>query len=570
MKRLVIPAVIATGAVLLGLSAAPNATRPVHAAAPPRPNIVVLETDDQTLESMKVMERTRRLLGEQGVTFDNNVVSYSLCCPSRSTFLTGQYAHNHTVLGNKPPEGGYYKLDSTNTLAVWLRRAGYNTVHVGKYLNGYGTRNPAEVPPGWTEWHGSVDPSTYRFYNYTLNENGALTTYCANAAPACYQTDVYSQKAQEIIRRRAAESQPFFLWVAFLAPHAGGPREADDPRGLGTPVPAPRHRNMFASTPLPQGPAFNEADVSDKPANIRRLRPLTAQNIEAIRENYQQRLESLLAVDEAVEAIVETLRGTGELERTLIVFTSDNGFFHGEHRVRAGKVLLYEPSIRVPLIIRGPGVPKNVHRSQLVANIDLAPTIVDAANASPGRIMDGRTLLPLLGDAGKEYGRDIVIENGPGANHFSAVRTRHYLYAEYANGDRELYDLARDPDQLQSLHGDATHAALRTELARRLASLRACKGAACQARPAAVFTARSPVGSGGCLRGPLSLRVAGGSSLTRVAFTLAGRSVGADARAPFRVVVPRSRLPHGSVLLRARIVAAGDRLVTLDRRARLC
>ncbi len=555
------------GASLLGSDGSP---RPAHAAAAPRPNILVLETDDQTLESMKVMERTRRVLGAEGVTFDNNVVSYSLCCPSRSTLLTGQYAHNHGVLGNQLPEGGYYKLDSTNTLAVWLRRAGYNTIQLGKYLNGYGTKNPTEVPPGWTEWHGSVDPSTYRFYNYTLNEDGKLTTYCPNAAAACYQTDVYSQKAQEIIRRRAAETQPFFLWVAFLAPHAGGPMEPDDPAGLGTPVPAPRHRNAFTSMPLPQGPAFNEADVADKPASVRRLPRLTARNVSAIQENYQQRLESLLAVDEAVEAIVEALRQTGELDRTLIIFTSDNGFMHGEHRIRAGKVVLYEPSIRLPLIIRGPGVPKNVHRSQLVSNIDLAPTIMAAASASPSRVMDGRSLLPLAADAGRKYGRDIALENGPGANHFSALRTRHYLYAEYANGDRELYDLVKDPDELQSLHADTASATLRTELARRLAYMQACKGEGCKVRPAAVFTVRSPVGKGGCLRGPLALRVSGASSLTRVAFTLGGRGVGSDARPPWRVVVSRSRLPHGSVRLRARITAIGDRLVTLDRVARLC
>jgi N-acetylglucosamine-6-sulfatase len=571
MKRSLVATVVAAGVLpAVSLLGSNGPARPAQAAPAPRPNILVLETDDQTLESMKVMERTRRVLGAQGVTFDNNVVSYSLCCPSRSTLLTGQYAHNHGVLGNQLPQGGYYKLDSTNTLAVWLRRAGYNTIHLGKYLNGYGTRNPTEIPPGWTEWHGSVDPSTYRFYNYTLNEDGKLTTYCPNAVAACYQTDVYSQKAQEIVRRRAAQPQPFFLWVAFLAPHAGGPRDPDDPAGLGTPAPAPRHRNVFSTTPLPQGPAFNEADVTDKPAFVRRLPRLNARTVSAIQENYQQRLESLLAVDEAVEAIVEALRQTGELDRTLIIFTSDNGFMHGEHRIRTGKVVLYEPSIRQPLIIRGPGLPKNVHRSQLVSNIDLAPTIMAAANAPAGRVMDGRSLLPLAVDAGKEYGRDIALENGPGAGHFSALRTRHYLYAEYANGDRELYDLVKDPDELQSLHLDPARAPLRTELARRLAYMQSCKGEACKVRPAAVFTVRSPVGKSGCLRGPLALRVSGAASLTRVAFTIGGRAVGSDGRFPWRLVVSRSRLPHGSVRLRARITATGDRLLTLDRTARLC
>ncbi|MDX6492155.1 MAG: N-acetylglucosamine-6-sulfatase [Gaiellaceae bacterium] len=527
-------------------------------------------TDDQTLESMKVLEQTNRLLGGEGVTFDNAFVSFSLCCPSRSTFLTGQYAHNHGVQGNSLPLGGYYKLDSTNTLAVWLQRAGYTTIHLGKYLNSYGTRDPHEIPPGWSEWHASVDPTTYQYYDYTLNENGQLTHPCESQSPACYQTDLYAQKAQEIIRRRAAEAQPYFLWVAFIAPHAGGPPDPDDPGFPPTPSPAPRHRNYFAGTELPLAPSFNEADVTDKPPFIRSLPRLNARGVRGIRENYQQELESLLAVDEAVQGIVETLRDTGTLDNTLIFFTSDNGFFHGEHRIPNGKILAYEPSIRVPLIVRGPGIPQNVHRSQLVANIDLAPTIVEAADAQPGRTMDGRSLYPLLRDGGKEYGRDIVIEDSPGAAHFSALRTQHYLYVEYDSGARELYDLLHDPDELVNLYGDPAHAGLQAALARRLASLRACTGAGCKVGPAAVFTVRSPLGSAGCLRGPLALRVRGARSLSAVTFTIGGRPVGTEARAPFRLVVPRLRLPHGAIRLRARVSTGGDQLVTLDRTARFC
>lgn len=569
MTRLFLGAGLAAAALIVFLGIGPARSH-VRAAGPKRPNIVVIMTDDQTLESMKVMERTNRLLGEQGVTFDNNFVSFSLCCPSRATFLTGQYAHNHGVQGNGPPLGGYYKLDSTNTLAVWLQRAGYTTVHLGKYLNGYGTRNPREVPPGWSEWHASIDPSTYQYYDYTLNENGQLTHPCPTDRPECYQTDLYAQKAREIIRRRSAEPKPFFLWVAFIAPHAGGPPDPDDPPYPPTPSPAPRHRNYFAGTALPLAPSFNEADVSDKPPSIRALPKFTARGVRAIRENYQQELESLLAVDEGVQGIVDTLRDTGTLDNTLIFFTSDNGFFHGEHRIPNGKILPYEPSIRVPLIVRGPGIPQNVHRSQLVANIDLAPTIVEAAHAQPGRTMDGRSLYPLLRDGGKEYGRDIVIENSPGPGHFSALRTRHFLYVEYDDGVRELYDLVRDPDQLQSLHADPAYAGLQAELARRLALLRDCKGVGCALRPAAVFTVRSPVGSGGCLRGPLALRVRGARSLTQVTFTIGGHAVGVDGRPPFRAVVRRIALAHGAIRLRARVSATGDRLVTLDRTARLC
>src|ERR687883_2117598 len=237
-------AVAATSAALavgLGLSSHRS-----HAAAKPRPNILVFETDDQTLAEMSVLPNVRRLIGDQGVTFDANVDSFSLCCPSRATLLTGQYSHNNGVRGNTAPQGGYYKLDSTNTLAVWLQKAGYYTAHVGKYLNQYGTRDPREIPPGWTDWHGSVDPSTYRYYGYTLNENGTLHTYCATPQPSCYQTDVYRDKAVDIIRARAG-GPAWFMWVAFLANHSGGPREPGDPQ-LGTPVPAPRYKDRLEGT----------------------------------------------------------------------------------------------------------------------------------------------------------------------------------------------------------------------------------------------------------------------------------------------------------------------------------
>jgi arylsulfatase A-like enzyme len=448
------------------------------AAADSRPNVVVIMTDDQTVESLRVMSNVKRLLRDRGATFAKSFVGFALCCPSRATFLTGQYGHNNGVLGNMPPDGGYAKLDHSNTLAVWLQNAGYNTVHLGKYLNGYGRTDPTEIPAGWTEWRGSVDPSTYRFYGYTLNENGTLVTY-----ERPYQTDLYARKAANIIRRRAAQAAPFFLWVAFLAPHSGGPRESDDPQGLGTPVPAPRHRNQFASEPLPRPPSFNEADVSDKPIGIRSRPRLSRDRIRAIRENYQQRLESLLAVDEAVAKIVAALRESGELRNTLIVFTSDNGFFHGEHRVPAGKVLLYEPSIRVPLIMRGPGIPGGLRLTQHVSNIDLAPTIVDATSATAGRTMDGRSLFPLFADPTLRLGRDLLVERMPGDGNFSAIRTPRYLYAEYWNGERELYDLARDPHELASRHADPAYAAIQADLAARLARLRVCAGETCRTRP---------------------------------------------------------------------------------------
>jgi N-acetylglucosamine-6-sulfatase len=535
--------------------------------------VVVIMTDDQTVESLRVMGNVKTLLADQGTTFDNSFATFSLCCPSRATFLTGQYAHNHGVMGNAPPDGGYAKLDSSNTLPVWLQRAGYHTVHIGKYLNGYPGSNRTHVPPGWTEWYGSIDPSTYQFYNYTLNENGRLVSYGSD--PGSYQGDVYSRKAVDAVRRLAPAPAPFFLSVAFLAPHSGGPRESDDPRNFATPVPAPRHRNRFASEPFPQTASFNEADVSDKPAGIRSRPLLNAQQIANVTENYRQRLESLLAVDEAVGAVVAALRETGELDQTLIVFTADNGFFHGEHRVASGKVLLYEPSIRVPLILSGPGVPRAQRVPELAANIDLAPTIVDATGARPLRVLDGRSLLPLAQDAARRTGRDILIERGPGGNNqqiFTALRTTRYLYAEYSNGDRELYDLVGDPDQLTSRHADPAYQALRTVLAERLARLRICTGAACRSAPrigvtvAYRFSKRDR-----CTGSRVRALVAGldAASVQYVDFLIRGRRAARDRAAPFRVVFAGRRFKIARVL-RVRAVLNDWRILTLDRAVRRC
>jgi N-acetylglucosamine-6-sulfatase len=557
--------VLAVGALAVGFLTARAPGDPAKAAAQgqARPNILVLETDDQTLAEMEVLPNVRRLIGDQGVTFLNNFDSFSLCCPSRATFLTGQYSHNNGVRGNAPPDGGFEKLDSSNTLAVWLQRAGYYTIHLGKYLNGYGSRTaPALIPPGWSEWRGSTDPQTYRFYGYRLNEGGTLTTYCEPPMAVCYQTDVYRDKANEIIRRRAPEG-PFFMWVSFLANHSGGPRDDDDPTNLATPVPAPRHENSLSGTPLPRPPGFNEADVSDKPLGIRQRPLLTPARIAAIQENWQQRRETLMAVDEAVASIVETLHSTGELDDTLIIFTSDNGFFHGEHRVPNGKVLWYEPSIHLPLLMRWTGnrsLPRGVHRWQLTMNVDDARTILDAAGVKAGRVQDGVSLLPLWRDGRKEVGRDILIDNSPGPNHFDGIRTRRFKYAEYANGARELYDLRRDPFELESQHANPAYDALEAALAARLHALVTCAGPSCRVRPAVRFRAvrRARCGS---VRG--SVR---GDGIERVRFFVNGRARGIDRRAPFRATLRFRTRAH----LRVRVEVAFDRVLTLDRVVRRC
>jgi len=531
-------------------------------AAAARPNIVVLMTDDQTLDSMAVMPKTRALIGGEGTTFRRSFVNYSLCCPSRSTLYTGQYAHNHGVITNTPPLGGFTRLDTTNWLPLWLQAAGYRTMHVGKFLNGYGRDAPPSVPPGFSDWHGTVDPSTYSYYDYTVFENGVPRTY-----PGVYSTDFIATRADELIAAAAPAAQPFFMSVAFVAPHSGQPREADDPPGIATPAVAPKYANAFASLPLPTPPSFNEADMSDKPLALQARPAITAVRALRMQEAYQQRLESLLSVDDAVESIVSALRGTGELDNTLILFTSDNGFFAGEHRVATGKVLAYEPSIRLPLLMRGPGVPVGATAGQLVTNADLAPTILDAAEAKPGRVEDGRSLLELVGDPGVEWGRELLLEGGNAQGlTFTGLRNYRWKYIEHTDGEVELYDLERDPYELQSLHPDPAFAGIKALLAARLAILRSCAGRTCRIRPALRLHVRRRQ-----CRFVTAVRGADVGAIELVRFSVRRRSPARDAQAPFRRrVKPVGVRPGRRFVVRATVRLDDGRRVTLDRRGRTC
>ncbi len=467
-------------AVVVGASA--DGDRAQAQGADPRPNVLVVMTDDQTLEQLSGMKRVQRLLVDRGTEFRRNFASFPLCCPSRATYLTGQYAHNHGVRDNEGPDGGYYKLDSSNTLPVWMEDAGYHTGHIGKYLNLYGTREPSEVPPGWTEWYGSVDPSTYEYYGFTLNQNGAPKTFPARERK--YQSDVYTRKAVSFIARRAPSDVPFFLSVAYLAPHGGGPKPSGQLCADKGPKPAARHLGKFRDARVPLPPSFNERDVSDKPAFVRKLDRFNGDEVRAIKKKSRCRREALLAVDEGVEKLVDELRSTGELADTLVLFTSDNGFFVGEHRFRGGKSRHYEESTRVPLVMRGPGIPAGERVTDLVANVDLAPTIADAGEATLGHVVDGESLLPLAADPGARPNRDILLESGPGGKvdrpEFAAVRTPRYVWAEYTEGGRELYDLERDKFELKSRHDDPSYADERSELEDRLDELRDCAGASCR------------------------------------------------------------------------------------------
>ena len=479
LRWIVLAAVAAITILFLTASRAP-VPAPASAAeaadaVEARPNILVIMTDDQTVADMRVLPKVRALLGEKGTTFTNSFVSYALCCPSRSTFLTGQLAHNHGVTQNSGPHGGYQRLDHSNTLPVWLQDAGYYTVHIGKYLNNYGVDSPA-APPGWSRWFGLIDPSTYKMYGYTVSVDGVPVT--RGGGSKAYQTDVLAGEAERVLRAQAGSGQPFFMTVAPIAPHLeriNGVQVA--------PRPAPRYKGRFARERFPAKPSFNETDVTDKPAHIKRLPVLNRAKSARQVSFYRARLASLLAVDDLVERLVRVLTETGQLDRTVILFTSDNGFLLGEHRIPDQKYYPYEEAIRVPLIIRGGGFPVGATASQLVSNVDLAPTIVALTGAQSGLEMDGRPLLPLALDPGEGQDRTLLIEGmGAGVDKpsFKAVRDRRWLYVEYTGGDRELYDLENDPFELSSRHEDPALATVRTGLAGQLARLHACAGQACR------------------------------------------------------------------------------------------
>lgn len=443
-----------------------------------RPNIIVIMTDDQDLASMSVMRNVRRLLADQGTTFSNAYVSYSWCCPSRATFLTGQYAHNHKVLSNSSPDGGYQALPK-QTLPMWLTQSGYDTVHIGKYLNGYG-RHGSEIPQGWKDWYGLMGPSTYSMWGYTLNENGKLRKYGKKKGgkPANYQTDVLARKAVAYLNRPTTGKRPFFMWFAPLAPHLEAPWNKKMGDKWGGPRPAPRHRNAYDNAVMWRSPSFNEKDISDKPRHVRRNKRFGKKKIASIQAEYRNRLESLLAVDEAVAKIYRAVKRRGQLDRTLFVFTSDNGYMLGQHRFAHQKIHPYEESVRIPLIVRGPGFPKGRQVRTPVSNVDLPATILAASGAKPGRRQDGRPLQNFLhGDRQ----RDILLETGPRvrARWYAALRTDRYLYVEHSGGEKELYDMYTDPYQLNSRHADPALASVRKELARRLKAVRRCAGASC-------------------------------------------------------------------------------------------
>lgn len=466
-----------------------------------RPNILLIRTDDQDFQTFfdklpngrPVMKNVKDLIMRRGAYFERSFVSFPLCCPSRASTLTGQYAHNHNVLANSGQFGGFSALNHTNTLPIWLKQAGYFTIHLGKYMNGYQVAlSPTGYPPppaGWDAWFTTFSGTAHNYFNFSIYNGQTIEQYGTGAGS--YQTDVVTRKAQAYLKQRAYGATPFFMQVDYLAPHE------DLSAGNNPPLAAPRHQGLMNSAALPMSPAFNEADVSDKPFQIRQLPSLNTQEIDALTVNYRRRMESLLAVDEGVGKILQTLRATGQYENTLIVYTSDNGYMLGEHR-KKGKFLPYEP-LQVPLVISGPGIPGGKIIPELVMNVDLTPTFLEWASASPGLQQDGRSLVPLLtSPSGTVPWRlDFLTEN-PLLDCYRGLRTydkatgSEYLYSEYDYNfdtvvdERELYAITPDacspggdPYLLESQHASPCYSSLIQQFQNRISILKGCVGSAC-------------------------------------------------------------------------------------------
>lgn len=522
-------------------------------SAKQKPSFVVIQTDDATIDQLyaalnvggvevQAMPYTLSLIANRGMTFNRFYVPYPLCCPSRVSMLTGRYAHSHNVRGNVPPNGGFTGFKArqaySHNIATWLQAAGYRTIHIGKFLNGYGDEpfdEGKDVPPGWNAWHSVLRADTHHyFYGYTLNDNGVLSepigdpgswetreygerddfgcpTAPLNGKPCLYQTDVFSRIASEEIFGTSPE-QPFYLQVDYTAPHGDFRRPAG-------PEPATRHYNTFVGAPYPhsRSQGFNEGSVNDKPRFIREAPYLSLQEIRTYRVYYQKALESLRSVDEGVKQIVDTLGGVSRLRNTYIVFTSDNGFFYGEHRLTGGKFLSYEPATHLPLLIRGPGIKSGTSTGELAANIDLAPTILELAGVKADKSIDGRSLVPFLRDPGLRTRRPLLFESfvetndveangqpggptepGPAARRatgsddgasasivappkdYVGIRLGPYKYIEWPSGEKELYDLNKDPYELNNKARDPNLFPIRAFLHAQLVRLANCTGRNCR------------------------------------------------------------------------------------------
>lgn len=442
-------------------------SEPSVAAVDGRPNIILITADDMSLSDLQWMPQTRRLIEGAGVAIPQFISNHPICCPARAEILTGQYAHNNGVHHNLGAYGGYPALRRKGQhIGTWLQNSGYRTAFVGKHLNGWSETK--HVQPGWTRFNPILN-GVYNPFHLRMFHNGRPRWHTGT-----HTSDLMGQFTTDYIRQFAKSSAPFFIWTSQVAPHV---MTVDGE--WAHPQPATRHRTLYSTVmpPALADPAFGEADVDDKPPYVQGS---TTPSAEFVIERHRARIRSLRSVDDQVKAVVDTLRDVGELKNTYIFFTSDNGHLLGEHR-QVGKNQPYEAAVRIPLVVRGPGIPAGSTREAMYSLVDLAPTFMQIAAASPGRVLDGRSMLPTLRRGAPGY-RHYLMQAGDASGPWwwHGVKSKDFVYVHYAtDGFEELYDMRRDPHQLDNVAYDPAYADRRAEYAARLKVLRSCAGPTC-------------------------------------------------------------------------------------------
>jgi N-acetylglucosamine-6-sulfatase len=433
-------------------AAAPIAPPQVGAAVGKRPNIVFILTDDLALNIVQYMPHVLEMQ-KMGVTFANYFVTDSLCCPSRSSIFTGRFPHDTGIFRNTGNDGGFQAFHNRHheqsTFATALAVVGYRTAMLGKYLNGYRPQiNPPE--PGWNLW--AVAGNGYPEFNYDFNDNGRFLR--AGNQPAEYLTDVLAAKAVGFIKQSAGA--PFVIEIATFAPHAPY-------------TPAPRDIDAYPEVRAPRTAAFNAAPDEDAPRWLKTHPALTAADVAGIDRDFRKRAQSVLAVDKMIGELQAAVAAIGEENNTYFVFSSDNGYHMGEHRLMPGKMTAFDTDIHVPLIVTGPGIAPGRVVQEIADNIDLNPTFSEIGGAATALNVDGRSLVPLLhGRAVTEWRKAALIEHhGPVRNltdpdfpglrsgnptTYEAIRGATWVYVEYADGEKEYHDHATDPDELRNTY----------------------------------------------------------------------------------------------------------------------
>jgi arylsulfatase A-like enzyme len=492
-SRLVVSAVAAVSALTLAACATsgrPERPAPQKLRMGERPNIVFVLSDDLSRNLVRYMPEVQKM-EKDGTSLSNYFVTNSLCCPSRATTFTGNLPHNTGIFSNGGSDGGWSAFhargEEKSTFATSLQKAGYRTGLFGKYLNKYPARGKisaktgartSPVPPGWSQW--AVATNAYASYKYWLNVNGRPEW--RGTRPQDHVSNQVSTRGTQFIKDSVRMKQPFMLELAPFAPHLPA-------------TPEPQDAKKYNGLKAPRGPSFNEADMSDKPAWLKNHRPLTQKWIRQIDQQFRNRVRSVQAVSRMIGQVRSLLKSEGIAKNTYVVFASDNGLHLGEHRLRQGKLTTFDIDIHVPLVAVGPKIKAGRTKKALADNTDLCPTFTDIGRSKKLPSTDGQSLMPLLtGSSGWKKRSAVLIEHhGPDLDKndpdvpligsgnppsYEAIRTRHAEYAEYNDGEREYYDLKKDPYELDNTWGKVKQAE-RQRLAAMVRNLKHCKGTDC-------------------------------------------------------------------------------------------